>query len=424
MINNYEIKDNVLYLYFDLSNEFSNKKFNKESIIDFIKKNKIIFKGSMVAIIVNGIFLGNVYLSKNNNDIKVVDNTITEVIEEIPSKIEDNIIIEDNKITIEESNEEKIEEPIKIVENKIKKETVKTNNKTSTKNEVETKKEEEKEIIKVQEKNKEEVVDKNIYVIIKRSNGDTLKIELEQYLIGVVAAEMPVEFHSEALKAQSIIARTYTLKALKNNKILTDNESTQSYKDDNELKKLWGSNYNKYIEKIKKVVNGTKGIYLTYNNDYIEAVYHSTSNTKTENAKNVWGYSFPYLISVESLYDTNNKSYIKEIYFTYEELSNKLNMNISYDTSFDILSYTEGNRVKEIRINDKIYTGVNLRTILKLRSADFEITKEENKVKITTKGYGHGVGLSQYGANGMANNGSNYKDILLHYYPNTILNYK
>ena len=241
-------------------------------------------------------------------------------------------------------------------------------------------------------------------------------MELEEYIIGVVGAEIPASFHEEALKAQAIIARSYALHAVRNNKVLTDNSKTQNYNDTTQLKKKWGSQYEYYYNKIKNAVENTKGVYLSYNNKVIEAFYHSTSNGYTEASKNVWGSDYPYLVSVESPYDNTNKSFIKETFLTYEQLSSKLNDNINSETEFKITSYTEGKRVENIKINNKNYTGVSLRTLLGLRSADFEIEKTSEGITFITKGYGHGVGLSQYGANGMAKNGYTYKQILKHYY--------
>ena len=160
--------------------------------------------------------------------------------------------------------------------------------------------------------------------------------------MGVVGAEMPASFHNQALMAQAIIARTYALKANSKGQILSDNESTQSYKDNDELKSLWGSSYNAYYNKIKGAVISTKGMYLTYNGEYIDAVYHSTSNGKTEDSSNVWGNYFPYLVSVESPYDSLNPSFSQDKTITYQELSTKLNTDINIDTDFFIQSKTSG----------------------------------------------------------------------------------
>lgn len=430
MISNYEIKKEnnkeILYLYIDVNNEFSLKELMKsnkkieENIKAFINKNKIIFSGTMAVLIVNGLFAGNVLLNKDKSKTIIKNNksVIAEVIkdneikEEIKDELNENIDeITENKSTnpneffileTKEENNAKIESH-DISNNLLENDNI--NEKIEEK--VETK--------------KEEVIDNNIYVNIKRRNQEIITIELEEYIYGVVSAEMPAEFNQEALKAQAIISRTYTLKALSKNKILTDNESTQSYKDDNELKALWGSKYDVYSNKIKSAVNATKGLYLSYNGNYIEAVFHSTSNGKTENSVNVWGNAFPYLISVDSEYDKTNKSFYSEKEITYNELSSKLGTTVNIDTNFYITEKTEGDRVKNININDKSFTGIKIRSLLNLKSADFEIEKTDSGVKFKTKGYGHGVGLSQYGANGMANAGYSFDQILSHYYPLTNL---
>lgn len=448
MINNYEIKiennEPILCIYLDFSYEFASfeskeKKQNLENMIkQYIKDNKINFKGTKVAIIVSGILMGTLLL---NNQISENKNYAS------PSIME-NIVVEDTKVneeikdivTNESKAEEKIEEPkeeIKVenVKNEITKEPIKETVKVEqTNNQITKPKQEEKlevkEEIKQEQnienkeeiKKEDEIQDNKTYVTIYRTNGTIATIELEEYVIGVVAAEMPASFHSEALKAQAIIARTYALKAQENNKVLTDNSSTQNYKDNNQLKTMWGSNYNTYYNKIKDAVISTKGVYLTYNNQIIEAVYHSTSNGYTEYAENVWGNKFEYLVSVESKYDSTNSSFIKEKYMTYEQLSEAIQTPITEDTEFSISGYTTGNRVQTIQVNDKTYTGVKFRSLLGLRSTDFEIKKEKDGVTITTKGYGHGVGLSQYGANGMAKNGYKYDQILRHYYQGIKIN--
>ena len=231
---------------------------------------------------------------------------------------------------------------------------------------------------------------------------------------------MPASFNIEALKAQAVVARTYALKTIKNNKILTDTVSTQVYKDNNELKKLWGLDFEKYYNKIKNAVENTKGLVITYNNQLIDAVYHSTSNGMTEEASYVWNYSIPYLKSVSSEYDKNASSYKRTISFTYDKISKIIDTNIDKNTEF-ILERNNSNRVTNVKINNITISGTTFRNLLSLRSTDFIINTNENDITITTYGYGHGVGMSQYGANGMANNGFNYKDILSHYYTNVTI---
>ncbi len=270
--------------------------------------------------------------------------------------------------------------------------------------------------------NKNEEVDNNTYVTVYRKNGSVVKLELEEYLIGVVASEMPASFNSEALKAQAIVARTYALKRISENKTLTDTVSTQVYKDNTELKNLWKNDFNKYYSKVKNAVESTKGIVLTYNGAYIDAVYHSTSNGMTEDAIYVWGNDIPYLKSVESKSDKNVSSYKREVTFTYEKLSNALNTEINKDTTF-VLERNSSGRVTNVKVNDIKIKGTTFRSLLGLRSTDFTIELASDSVIITTYGYGHGVGMSQYGANSLANMGYSYKSILSHYYQNISFTY-
>ena len=398
MISNYEIKEykgeEILYLYFDIDSEFGvfkNIGNLKEKIKEFIKNNKIAFKGSTVAIIVSGMLLGNVILdNKPEMNVTTVDNNIVEVI---------NNPIEDLETTLEKvlEGEEKIKKEEVVKEEKIITPILEPINPVIN-----------KPVTK-------EVVDNNIYVNVKRKSG-IVTLELEEYVIGVVASEMPASFNIEALKAQAILARTYALKSKQNNRTLTDNSSTQNYKDNNELKNMWGSNYSTYYNKVLNAVDSTKGMYLSYNGNYIEALYHSTSNGKTESSINVWGNDYPYLVSVDSTYDNTNPSFIKEQTISYETLSSKLKMEVNNETEFNILNKTIGDRVASIEVNGKTYKGTDFRNLLGLRSADFEIEKNDTGVIFKTKGYGHGVGMSQYGANGMAKNGYDYRSILLHYF--------
>ncbi len=428
MINGYNIRkingEEILCLYLDLSSEFANldskkNKNLKSEIKKYIKKNKINFKGVKVALVIGGFLVGTVMLNNikqpdnsfNNNSIVAIMNevhdniTSNNTLQEDETK-EENVVLQDSDVNVDD----KVNNVDNNTISQINKEEVKNRDNVvkESSNKVEVKTEE--DIVK------EVVIDNNIYVNVRRNNGNIEKYELEEYIIGVVGAEMPASFNKEALKAQSVVARTYALKSIKNNKQLTSNNSTQNFKDNNELKKMWGSSYNTYYNKIKSAVLETKGLYLSYNNDYVDAVYHSTSNGNTEDAVYVWGNSVPYLKSVSSEYDNTNKNYNSTITLTYNEISNKLKNSIDSNTKFNIISRTSGDRVKEMEINGITYSGVEFRKLLNLRSADFSIENNGANVVISTNGYGHGVGMSQYGANGMANNGSSYTDILLHYY--------
>ena len=446
MIEDYKIinenGEEKLYIYLNIDFEFSKlntKSNNLPNIVkNFLKKNKIKFKGTVIGIVVGGVLVGNLILNKplnNNEDDYYYKPNILEVnkLLYVPDIEIEEVEEENSQPEILETSETKevIQNNQSNITNNTKKNTSsnssnKSNTNYSNSNNtssntnipsapvIETPKEEVKQ----------EVIDNNTYVKIKRKNGNIETIELETYLIGVVSAEMPALFHEEALKSQAIIARTYALKAIATGKQLTDTESTQSYKSDDELKSMWGVNYNTYYNKIKRCVDATRGMYLTYNGNYIEAVYHSTSNGRTETSSNVWSNYFPYLVSVDSPYDNLNPSFSYEVSFTYQELSNKLGIEINEESNFTILGLTEGNRVSNIKINGITFKGIDFRQKLGLRSADFIIEKNDTGVKITTKGYGHGVGLSQYGANGYAKNGASYIDILKHYYKGVIISHK
>ena len=227
---------------------------------------------------------------------------------------------------------------------------------------------------------------------------------------------MPASFHNEALKVQAVIARTYALKTIQRNKKLTDTSSTQVYIDNEQMKNKWGKDYEKYYNKIKQAVNDTEGLVIVYNNDYIDAVYFANSNGYTEDAKNVWGNDFPYLRSVESSWDINTNRYQSTKSFSYEEASNILGFTIDENVQIYNILRNNSHRISSITINDKSYTGIDIRNLFHLNSADFDIEINDNNLTFTTYGYGHGVGLSQYGANGMANNGYSFSDIIQYYY--------
>ena len=453
MITNYEIRkvndEEVLFLYFDIDSEFTKVNFKdkynsiQEYIKKFIKDNKIAFAGTTAVIVVGGSILGNVILNKDYNSDKyntyVFRDRYEEIISSIPSEANLEDIINNDEEVLNTQYNADIEVPnvvdvsvdidndvtssdainnsnnmvtSKVINNNVNQNVNQNVNTSEENNIVEPIKEEPVEVPEV---------DNNTYITIQRSNGQMETIELEEYITGVVSSEMPALFHSEALKAQAIIARTYALKAMSKGKLLTDSNSSQNYKDVNQLKTMWGSNFNTYYNKIKESVSSTKGMYLTYNNNYIEAVYHSTSNGKTENSIYGWGNYYPYLVSVDSQYDNLNPSFLVSTTLPYDKLSTLLGMDINIDTEFNIAQRTDGDRVKTIIVGDKTYTGTNFRNILGLRSADFDIEKTEDGVIFTTRGYGHGVGMSQYGANGMAKNGYSYSQILSHYYPGTVI---
>ena len=399
MIEKYEIrkvdKEKVLVLYLSYDYEFGGSN-NSTSLLNrinaFIKANKIKWDGNKVIIVVGGLILGTVVLGKIN-----FDNN-SDSFNYVSNIILNHFNYDNNEIGYSKID---ITEPIIITEEK--------------EDDLEVVNEDPVIITNAKVVEKEEKQDNNL-ITLYRSNGTILNIELEEYVVGVVGAEMPASFNIEALKAQSVAARTYALKYLKENKVLTDDVKTQIYNDNNELREKWKDAFDFYYNKVKSAVESTKGQVMMYDNDYIEALYHSTSNGYTEDCYQVFGYSYPYLESVNSSWDLSATSFLRNVAYSFDEFSKLLNINFDRNTEVEILSRTDSGRVSSLRIGDNYYSGIDFRKILGLRSADFDIEVTPINVIITTRGYGHGVGLSQYGANGMANSGKAYVEILKHYY--------
>lgn len=260
----------------------------------------------------------------------------------------------------------------------------------------------------IMEENKHNV--DNIKVNIVKNN-EKISIPIEEYIIGVVAGEMPALFEEEALKAQSVASRTYAFYSVINNKELKSTTDDQVYLTEEEMKNKWNENFEKYYEKIKKCVNNTKGIIMTFNEQPIISYYYAMSNGYTESSLNVFNQDYEYLKVKESIWDKNNENTIT---ISKNQFCNYLKINCE-NININNIEKDESNRVKNIVINNKKYTGIEIRKILNLRSTDFKIEIEDD-IKITTKGYGHGVGMSQYGANYMAKENYNYKEILEYYY--------
>lgn len=263
-------------------------------------------------------------------------------------------------------------------------------------------------------------------VRVKRSNGEIENVFLEDYVVGVVAGEMPVSFEVEALKAQSVASRTYVLKKMMNNKDndydVVDTVSNQVYLSDEELRSKWGSNYDKYINKVRDVVKSTSMEYLEYDGEIIDAFYFSTSNGYTEDSGVIFQKSLPYLKSVESSWDKEvAKAFYSSTSISLQEFYEKLDLEYNSDLKVEVIERSDSNRVVSLKINGIEFMAKDIYSKLKLRSYDFEFVQVGSNVIINTRGYGHGVGLSQYGALGMAKEGYSYKDILNHYYSGTKL---
>lgn len=280
-----------------------------------------------------------------------------------------------------------------------------------------------------------EKIDKNAPVIdiYNADENKTIKMNIEEYLYGVLSSEMPSTFNEEALKAQAIAARTYVIYKIENNiksghknaVVCTNSYHCQAYTSYENLKKIKGEDWIKSdYSKIKKVVDSTKGQILTYDGKVILPLYFSTSSGKTENSVDVFSTQYPYLVSVDSPYEENSPKYlttysvekskfIKYIKNTYPKLNISLD---KLDDEIEIESRTEGGCVKTIKVGNIKMSGISMRKIFNLNSANFNINCNNNEVKFTVKGYGHGVGMSQWGAEGMAQKGYKYYDILFHYF--------
>ncbi|GEN57738.1 stage II sporulation protein D [Halolactibacillus alkaliphilus] len=259
------------------------------------------------------------------------------------------------------------------------------------------------------------------YSVTVLKDNQKKQLDLESYVFGVVASEMPASFHIEALKAQAIAARTYIVHhSLKNDpqmkeSYVTDTVSDQVYKTDEELQALWQDNYETYRNRISEAVEATRDQILVYQEEPIFPAFFSTSNGYTENAEDYWTNPLPYLVSVESPWDKTSPKFTEHVTFKKAEVMEQL--KLTEDALLMIRTvYTDSGRLKWIAFGQSIFTGRELREALGLPSSDITVKVVEAEVVFQTKGYGHGVGMSQYGADGMAKDGYTHVDILKHYY--------
>ncbi|MBP1965765.1 stage II sporulation protein D [Paenibacillus aceris] len=266
--------------------------------------------------------------------------------------------------------------------------------------------------------------------LTKKSVVET--VPLEQYVKGVLAAEMPVEFELEALKAQAMAARTYVVRRVLekdysnmpvDDALVTDTTAHQAYLTDQELKEKWGTgSYETNMAKIDRAVNETKDMILTYGHKPINATFFSTSNGYTENSEDYWPFKSPYLRSVPSPWDMKLSSrYQETVDITYKTMLQKLGVTSIATTgtgarSMKVLEWSTGHRIKKMTIGGKTFSGREVREKLGLASSQFAWKWSGSKITFTTYGYGHGVGLSQWGANGMAKEGKTAEQIVTYYY--------
>ena len=263
------------------------------------------------------------------------------------------------------------------------------------------------------------------YVPVLTAENSIHVMALEKYVLGVVLAEMPAEFEEEALKAQAVVARTYALRRLSRQDrhtdvaVCTQSACCQAYMTEEEF--LQGGEPQSALDKIKRAVEATEGQVLTYDAEIIEATYFSCSGGRTEDAVAVWGEVIPYLLAVDSPGEESAEKYSETLHFTAKEFADALGRGLTGDPDSWLgkRTLTDGGGVDTIVIGGITYTGTQLRQLLGLNSTAFTIWAESGGITVQTRGKGHRVGMSQYGANAMALSGSDYTEILAHYYQGT-----
>lgn len=392
IIHKLEMRDNalqnVVYVYYPAEYEFG-LDFDKiktrivgvaEKIREFAVDNISKFTNDTVLLILNGVVVGTVMLTQ------LVSNVGVETMNKnkVPNVLE-------TKIQNSETNTEDL---------KISNETTKTNF-INTSNLVYN--------------------NSNSIIPLKLQNGDIIQIGINDYIIGVVASEMPANFNIEALKAQAVISRTYTLRKNSAGIVLEKDSTIQKYMNEKELKNIWNDSFNNYYTKIKNAVYATSNEVLMYDNTLAYTPCFIVSNGKTEDSINVWGDNIPYLKSVDSKFDITSKDYSSQKIVTKQDFCKKLNIEENSLKNIEIISKTVGNRIDKISIDGQIFDGSQIQKLLELNSTDFTITLNDDSVIIDVKGSGHGVGMSKYGANALANKGYSYKEILDYYYKGTNL---
>lgn len=268
--------------------------------------------------------------------------------------------------------------------------------------------------------------------LLHKSDNTVENIELEEYLVNVVAAEMPVDYELEALKAQATVARTYTLYQISNGPkhenadICDSSDCCQAWISKEKRFENWDGNQEEKWNKLREAVYSTAGDIITYEGKPIDAFFHSNSGGRTEIPANVWGgTNFPYLQVVETSGEDTYSQFYSSNEYTKKELEDKMkekysDFQINWDAedAIAILEYNESSRIKTIKIGNKNISGVEARSIFELRSSNFTVEITDDKIKFNVVGYGHGVGMSQTGSNTLAKEGKGYKEIINHYYKN------
>jgi len=257
-------------------------------------------------------------------------------------------------------------------------------------------------------------------VLVIANDGQSMELDMDTYLVSVLLCEIPASFSEEALKAQAVVARTYTLRQQERGSkhvsaaVCTDPGCCQGYKEPEAYLAEGGSEA--FVIRVRDAVSATEDTVLTYGGDLIEATYFSCSGGKTEDAVAVWGSDIPYLKSTESPGEEISDNYVRTELFSADRFRQLLSLDDSASLTPGNVVYTAGNGVATVEIGGKVFKGTELRKLLNLRSTAFVLSVVGDSVVVTTKGYGHRVGMSQYGAEAMARGGASFEEILTHYY--------
>lgn len=278
--------------------------------------------------------------------------------------------------------------------------------------------------------------DPAFYPVLDTETGEVMEVSVRDYVIGAVCAEMPASFAEEALKAQAVAAHTYACRmaiiaqnmedpSLKGAYFSNDSTKYQAFLTPEEIRAAYGDSYDTYYPKVAAAVDAVLDEVLLYEGMPIIAAFHAMSGGRTESAETVWGMETPYLVPVDSPSDTDAPQYEQTVAFTSEEvreiLANareNLLLHGEPETWFSGAECTESGTVTQIQAGSGIFTGQEIRSLFSLRSAVFTVAYADGEFTFTTRGYGHHVGMSQYGADALARDGKNYREILAHYYPN------
>lgn len=276
--------------------------------------------------------------------------------------------------------------------------------------------------------------DNEPYKVLDVSTGEVIEVSQRDYVIGAVCAEMPATFEEEALKAQAVAAHTYAERQRLREKenptpelcgayFSNDTSKYQGYFTENQAKQYFGENFEMNYAKITEACDEVIDYIITYEDEPIISAFHSMSSGKTESAENAWGAAVEYLVPVDSGYDTSAPKYLEEVRYTKDVLKSKLESAFSgaalgedFSEWITVAGTSDSGTVLTAAVGDKTVSGNDIRTALALRSACFTVQYEGDEAVFTTKGYGHGVGMSQYGANSMAAEGKTWREILEHYY--------